>query len=85
MMEPLGSCGRCPDCRRMGVLENSDPPPSPDQTWAVQDRDLTQLESFVSEARGVNGLAVLTYGRDEGALNGLLPAWSDSVCVMWLA
>jgi ATP-dependent DNA helicase RecQ len=73
-MEPLAFCGRCPDCRRTGVPENSDPPPSPDQAWAVEDRNLTELEAFVMAARGVNGLAVLTYRHDEGKLAPRLAA-----------
>jgi ATP-dependent DNA helicase RecQ len=60
-MEPLGFCGRCPNCRRNRVPLNEDPAPDPEQVWAVTTRDDSQLESFVTAARGINGLAMLSY------------------------
>ena len=42
-MEPLGFCGRCPDCRRNRVPLNEDPAPDPEQVWAVTTRDDSEL------------------------------------------
>jgi superfamily II DNA/RNA helicase len=67
-MEPVASCGRCPECRRHGVPVYEDPPPSPRQSWAVPDMDGEELARFVTACRGVNGLAVLTYSPDEADL-----------------
>ncbi|ORA15575.1 protein DpdF [Mycobacterium asiaticum] len=73
-MEPQGRCGRCPDCRRNRVPLKDDPAPSPEQVWGVTTRDLSQLGSFVTAARGVNGLALLSYQSDEGGLASRLAA-----------
>lgn len=60
-MEPIADCGRCPDCRRRGTPAYADPPPSPEQNWAVSPRDLHELEGYAAAIRGVNGCALLTY------------------------
>ena len=73
-MEPVGSCGRCPDCRRRGVPPYADPPPSPEQVWAVTASDLAELATFVTAARGVNGVAFLTYQPDDTTLGALIAA-----------
>ncbi len=67
-MEPTGSCGRCPDCRRRGVPMYADPPPSPEQIWAVAASDSSELATLVTAARGVNGVAFLTYQPGESGL-----------------
>ena len=73
-MEPVGSCGRCPDCRRRGVPPYADPPPSPEQVWAVTASDLAELATFVTASRGVNGVAFLTYQPDNSTLGTLIAA-----------
>lgn len=60
-MEPVGLCGRCPHCRRNCVYANDDPAPSPEQLWAVPAREDSELEAFVTAARGACGLAFLIY------------------------
>lgn len=67
-MEPIGGCGRCPDCRSRGLTRHVDPPPSPMQCWTVDIQDSAGLGWFAEEARGVHGLAVLTYRADESNL-----------------
>jgi hypothetical protein len=67
-MEPLLPCGRCPQCRLSATAANADPPPSPEQVWAVKDQDLHELFEFVDAARGVNGVALVTYRSDEEGL-----------------
>ncbi len=67
-MEPLLPCGRCPQCRLSAAAANTDPPPAPEQIWAVDDHDLRGLFEFVSAARGVNGVALMTYRPDEQGL-----------------
>ncbi|WP_183097380.1 protein DpdF [Nocardioides pelophilus] len=67
-MEPVGDCGRCPECRRRGVAPYADPPPAPDQQWAVSPSDLRDLETFASAARGVNGCALVTHQQEEDDL-----------------
>lgn len=61
-MEPLGDCGRCPDCRGRGAAPHFELPPSPTQSWAVINSDLTQLGAFAVTARGSHGCAIVTYG-----------------------
>jgi superfamily II DNA helicase RecQ len=73
-MEPVGSCGRCPDCRRRGISVYADPPPSPEQVWAVAASDLAELATFVTAARGINGVAFLTYQPDDDALGSRIAA-----------
>lgn len=60
-MEPIGNCGRCPECRTLGLARHIDPPPSPLQEWAVDAQKAVELASFAERARGVNGVVVLTY------------------------
>jgi hypothetical protein len=67
-MQPVGSCGRCPHCRRHGVPVYADPPPSPEQNWAVSASDLRALETFASASRGVNGCAFMAYQHGEDDL-----------------
>jgi ATP-dependent DNA helicase RecQ len=62
-MEPIGPCGRCPDCRERHFAPNDGPPPSPEQSWAAALPLLSSLKGFAIECRGVNGLAILTYRR----------------------
>jgi ATP-dependent DNA helicase RecQ len=65
-MEPIGPCGRCPDCRERLLAPNDGPPPSPEQLWAAVLPELSILRGFAIECRGVNGLAILTYrSRDD--------------------
>lgn len=64
-MEPMGACGRCPDCRRNGVPVYSDPQPSPEQVWAVDAPELDGLWGLLAVARGIHGLAVLTFDPDD--------------------
>ncbi|WP_267618372.1 protein DpdF [Gordonia bronchialis] len=79
-MEPIGGCGRCPDCRSRDVARHSDPPPSPLQSWAVEDgQGSTDLASFANAARGTNGCAVLTYGSEE---TELIPALASVLAQM---
>ncbi|WP_175282016.1 protein DpdF [Prescottella equi] len=67
-MEPTGDCGRCPECRKHGLVQHLDPQPSPLQSWAVDVQDSTDLASFANTARGTHGCAVLTYGHDDERL-----------------
>lgn len=67
-MEPVGDCGRCPDCRGRGVPPYADPPPAPEQQWAVPPSDLRELETLASASRGVNGCALVTYQQAEDDL-----------------
>jgi hypothetical protein len=67
-MQPVGSCGRCPDCRRTDVPLYADPPPSPKQDWAVYMTDLSALQTFATAVRGVNGCAFITYRNGEDDL-----------------
>jgi hypothetical protein len=64
-MEPIGDCGRCPDCRRKGRVPQADIPPSPSQTWRVDFEVTTDLSSFATSAMGTHGCAVLTYKAEE--------------------
>jgi superfamily II DNA or RNA helicase len=73
-MEPVGACGKCPDCRRRGEALHADPPPSPEQVWAVTASDFAELGRFVTAARGVNGLAFLTFRPGEGGLGSSIAA-----------
>jgi ATP-dependent DNA helicase RecQ len=73
-MEPVWPCGRCPDCRRRGLPVYADPPPCPEQVWAVAASDLAELAAFVTAARGINGVAFLTYRPDDGALGSRIAA-----------
>jgi hypothetical protein len=73
-MEPVWSCARCPDCRRRGISVYADPPPFPEQVWAVAASDLAELAKFVTAARGINGVAFLTYQPDDGALGSQIAA-----------
>lgn len=63
-MEPVGLCGRCPDCRRNCLPVNEDPAPDPEQLWAVPAREDSGLEDFVTASRGACGLVALTYRGD---------------------
>ena len=67
-MEPIGDCGRCPDCRSRGLMRHTDPPPSPSQSWTVDIQEAAQLGLFAEKARGIHGLVVLTYGIEESNL-----------------
>ncbi|MCP9274061.1 protein DpdF [Mycolicibacterium arenosum] len=67
-MEPVGRCGRCPDCRRLRIPMNEDPAPDPAQVWAVAAQEDLDLEAFVTAARGENGLAILTYRQENERL-----------------
>lgn len=69
-MEPVGDCGRCPECRRRGTPAYADPPPSPEQNWAVSGSDLRELHTFAAACRGANGCVLVTYehGEDDLAL-----------------
>ncbi|MFM8856500.1 MAG: protein DpdF [Actinomycetota bacterium] len=67
-MQPFGPCGRCPSCRASGQAFIKDFPPSPEQTWVVSPSDVAELETFVAECRGVNGLALLAYETEDFAL-----------------
>jgi ATP-dependent DNA helicase RecQ len=60
-MEPIGECGRCPDCRSRGLVRHADPPPSPSQSWTADLQGTMELASFATTARGSHGCAVLTY------------------------
>jgi superfamily II DNA or RNA helicase len=73
-MEPVASCGRCPDCRRHSVPVYNDPPPFPESVWAVEPTDFAELASFVKAARGVNGVAVLTCEPGDHALPSRIAA-----------
>lgn len=64
-MQPVGDCGRCPECRRMGIPVFDDPAPAPEQAWAVAPHDLSELERFAVACRGQYGCAVLTYERED--------------------
>lgn len=64
-MQPTESCGRCPSCRRDGVPALDDPSPSPQQVWDVANMELAPLTSFVESARGINGLAFVTYRMED--------------------
>lgn len=67
-MEPLGPCGRCPDCRAVGQIAFDHCPPSPEQSWFVEPVSRPELEDFVASCRGQNGLAILSYGAEESDL-----------------
>lgn len=67
-MQPVGDCGRCPACRHLGLPVFDDPAPAPVQVWAVETRDLGELERFAASCRGQKGCAVLTYGDEDDAV-----------------
>jgi len=71
-MEPVGPCGRCPDCRVAGIAPVEDISPSPEQEWAVRPCDLTELGKFIASCRGLNGLALLTHTSEDDELVGRL-------------
>ncbi|MGV9795278.1 protein DpdF [Gordonia sp. NPDC003422] len=76
-MEPIGGCGRCPDCRRSELARHRDPLPAPSQSWAVEKGEgSADLVSFANTARGTHGCAMLTYDTEEA---GLIPALASGL------